>query len=311
MILNVPKPPKIYALGHRFNRNILDGPTIEITEKLDGSQFRFGLLDGALIVGTKNTLLNPENPQNKMFNSAVEIVRELFTNNLLADNTMFYGECLCSNRQNVLRYDRMPKGHIALFGGYDINEDKYLSYSRISGLASIFGIDVVPMVYKGPAEKISRDPLSHIEQFLSNESALGGCKCEGIVIRNVHQITQSPDAVYDYTIAKYVSEKFKEVANVSSKKKGSGWHDFCTEYRTEARWQKAVQYLRESGELTGDVRDIGPLIRRVHDDITEEDHERIKQRLWEFYRRDLMREATRGLPEWYKQKLVEDLDDGK
>ena len=38
----IPRYPKVLALGHRTIKNIWDGP-VEITEKIDGSQFYIGL----------------------------------------------------------------------------------------------------------------------------------------------------------------------------------------------------------------------------------------------------------------------------
>ena len=40
--------PKIYDLGHRYVQNIFN-EDVEITEKIDGSQFAFGKIDNDLI----------------------------------------------------------------------------------------------------------------------------------------------------------------------------------------------------------------------------------------------------------------------
>lgn len=56
-------------------------------------------------------------------------------------------------------------------------------------------------------------------------------------------------------------------------------------YRTEARWQKAVQHLRDEGKLLGEPKDIGPLMAEIWRDLVEEEkaelHGRIVQALQE------------------------------
>lgn len=59
------------------------------------------------------------------------------------------------------------------------------------------------------------------------------------------------------------------------------------------------------GKIEGSPRDIGKLIAGVMKDITEEEQEEIKKFLWQEFSGDLLRFATKGLPEWYKEKLLE------
>ena len=87
-------------------------------------------------------------------------------------------------------------------------------------------------------------------------------------------------------------EKFKEVHAKGWKKEHTGKGRLevaISQYRSEARWNKAIQHLRESGELTDTPVDIGRLI---------------KEELWDIYKDDFLRNAVFGLPEWYKKKLA-------
>lgn len=77
-----------------------------------------------------------------------------------------------------------------------------------------------------------------------------------------------------------------------------------SQYKSEARWNKAIQHLRENGELAGTPADIGRLIKEVRFDITLEEKENIKEELWKIYKDDFLRNAVFGLPEWYKKKLA-------
>jgi hypothetical protein len=48
--------PKIFALGTMYIRDIFEG-AVEITEKIDGSQFVFGMIDGKLQLRSKGAVL--------------------------------------------------------------------------------------------------------------------------------------------------------------------------------------------------------------------------------------------------------------
>ncbi len=76
------------------------------------------------------------------------------------------------------------------------------------------------------------------------------------------------------------------------------------QYKSEARWNKAVQHLRDNGELTGTPKDIGPLIKEVRQDIIAEEKENIKETLWGISQNDFLATATNGLPQFYKEQLI-------
>ncbi|WP_287728590.1 hypothetical protein, partial [Microcystis sp. M061S2] len=60
---------------------------------------------------------------------------------------------------------------------------------------------------------------------------------------------------------------------------------------------------REDGTLTGTVRDIGPLMKSIFTDISEEEETNIKNMLYRLFHKDLMRMATKNFPETYKHWL--------
>jgi hypothetical protein len=106
---------------------------------------------------------------------------------------------------------------------------------------------------------------------------------------------------------KYVSEAFKEKhdGNAYGRAKDKmTWDKFIKSYRTEARWMKAVQHLREEGKLLGEPKDIGNLIKEVKDDIREEEYEIILEFLYKTFSPELYRSCTHGLAEWYKEALA-------
>jgi hypothetical protein len=113
--------------------------------------------------------------------------------------------------------------------------------------------------------------------------------------------------VFDVMAGKFVSEAYKEVHKKSwtGDNTGAGqWELFKQSFRTEARWRKAIQYLRDNGQLDNSPRDIGPLIKQINEDIKEEEEGAIKDGLYRIFGKDVLRVATAGFAEWYKEQLA-------
>ena len=282
--------PKAYALGHRDIKDIFLDP-VEITEKVDGSQFGFGKINGELIVRSKGTLILPS-MVDKLFKPAVDYV--LTIQEIIPDNTMFYAETLSKPKHNTIKYDRVPLNNIALFG-VKTTTGFCNSYHVLTSFAENLDIDVVPLIYFGKA-----DPDMVID-LLNLMSFLGGAKIEGVVVKNYNANFQS------MLTGKFVSEEFKEVHQRQGRVKGTKsqkWEAFKDSFRTEARWNKAVQHLKEHGDLRWSPKDIGSLMREVHNDIWEEELDLITEWLLKHFGKELKGHAVYGLPEWYKKQLL-------
>lgn len=290
--------PKIHALGTRFIQNIFDGE-VEVTEKIDGSQFKFGRTsEGELLLGSRNGMLYRE-VHDKLFAPAVSTV--LSVECRLMPGYVYYGETLAKPKHNVLNYARVPQGNIALFGIYDAETDMYLNHDLVLAEAARLGLEVVT-VFPGLN---SVDSL--LEALPRTTSQLGGVCVEGFVVKNYCKPYMIGGIVVPFMAGKYVSESFKEVhrnkAYGKSERK-SDLQSLLDSYCTETRWQKAVQHVAEAGKLDRSPSDIGGLIKEVQNDIVNEERENIKEELYKLFHKDLMRAATRGLPEWYKDKLA-------
>jgi hypothetical protein len=74
--------------------------------------------------------------------------------------------------------------------------------------------------------------------------------------------------------------------------------------KTDARWHKAVQHLREAGKIEDSPRDIGLLMKEVPLDVVEEEIEFMKEKLFDWAWPQIRRGIIAGLPEWYKEQLL-------
>lgn len=296
--------PKIFAVGSEYIPSLFDGE-VEVTEKVDGSQFSFGLVNGTLEMRSKGAIIQPDYPP-KMFEAGVKQVLDVASK--LPDNIQYFCEFLSKNKHNVLTYSSTPKGHLALFGvridrnGITDAKGFVGKHESLCQYAEAIGIDVVPLLYKGKL-----DTADKLHELLEKESFLGGPKIEGVVVKNYNQPFLLGGQPIPIMMGKYVSEAFKEIhrKNWSAENTGQGrWDVFKSQFRTEARWQKAVQHLTEKGELEGEPRDIGKLMKEVSLDIIAEEKEAILKVLWNEFGKDIIRVAVHGLPEFYKNELA-------
>lgn len=295
--------PKIYALGTRYVDTIFDGP-VEVTEKVDGSQFVFGKIDGEVLFRSKGAEIFADATQ-KMFQDAVDMALSLILE--LPEGIVFYCEYLQRPKHNVLAYNRVPKGHLALFGVSNAARDTMMPGHRDQHLtletwADILHIDVVPVLFQG----LITSSAIEVVKLLETQSFLGGQKIEGIVVKNYKDCVIAGQT-YPVMAAKFVSEAFKEVHSKNWKGENTHkgkWEAFKERYHTEARWEKAVQHLRDDDKLLGEPKDIGALIREVQWDIMVEEEAVIKDFLFKEFGQELLRYSTGGLAEWYKKRLA-------
>lgn len=298
--------PKILHIGDKQISSLFD-EDVEITEKLDGSQLGFGKLNGELFVRSKGKEQDLDNPD-MMFIKGVEYVKSI--EDRLPDNYTFYGEYLQKPKHNTLAYDRIPKNHIALFGVYNSETREFYDSGALREWSEKLEVDQVPVLHTG-----SSNPTEVLEMVKNKVSCLGGQNIEGVVVKAYKPwlfLNQIPLSVMS---GKYVTEEFKEVHNKNWKAENTGKGKLevaISQYRSEARWNKAVQHLRDDGRLTESPKDIGELIKEVRKDISLEEKENIKDQLWSIFKNDFLGTATKGLPEWYKQKIMlGEVDDSK
>lgn len=286
--------PKVYNLGHKAIEDIWLGKTV-IQEKIDGSQFSFGIINGNLMCRSKG---KDQTYPDSMFARAVSTVQEIAGN--LTPNWIYRGEYLSNPKHNTIKYDRVPKGNIILFD-IEVNNGDFMAWDYLISEATKLGLESVS--YLG--ERQAKPELSEFHSWLELESCLGGSKIEGVVVKNYGRWGVDGKVL----MGKFVSEAFKEMHEREWGKSNPSGKDVVTligeSLKTEARWEKAIQHLGESGAIEGDPRDIGPLMKEINIDVMTECEDLIKDELFKWAWPQISRTITRGFPQWYKEKLLE------
>ena len=287
--------PKIMALGTKYVSSIFDEP-VEITEKVDGSQFGFGMIDNELFCRSKGTEIDIEAALagGHMFQRAVQHAHCVKAS--IPPNLMLYCEFLQKPKHNMLAYDHVPRNNLVLFAAMNVVTKEMAGHETLTSLADLLDMDIIPLLFYGMTD------AKRVMGMLDRISFLGGQKIEGVVVKN-HKDIMLGDQVFPIMSAKYVSDEFKEV-HKRDWVKTDKWQEFKDSYRTEARWAKAVQHLDEAGKLEYTPKDIGTLVAEINRDIGEEGHEDILAFLWTHFSKDLLKNAVRGAPEWYKEQLA-------
>lgn len=240
-----------------------------IQEKVDGSQISFQLNpEGQLLVRSKGKMLDLTTPEH-CFGTAIQHLIKVQSK--LRQGIVYRGECVRACRHNHATYGRAPKGFIVLFDAYDTQGEFWYSHMSLEQLATELGIDVTQNFGSLKAHEVFTE--ERFRQIYDNHESILGGKIEGVVIKNYAE----KDADGKTLMAKWVADEFREVEGKPKRPKQQhdpapdGFAELAAKYRTEARWRKGIQHLRDAGQLTNTPKDIGPLIKEIQRDIQEEE----------------------------------------
>jgi len=292
-----PSYPKILAIGNEYIADIFKG-SVDVQEKIDGSMSAFGCTkNNQVVMRSKGKELFYEDHEG-MFDIFVNFVMEHEEWLLAHPGMYFYGEFLSKSKHNALAYDHVPRNNIMLFGVYEEGVGYYKTYKELKHWANALDLDPVPLLYYGEIK--DKEALEH---FLTFDSILGNQKVEGVVVKNYEQTLLVGGKICPQ-FGKLVRPEFKEKLNKTWTTGKDKVQLFIDSFRTEARWQKAVQHLKDKGQLEGSPRDIGKLIVEVKRDIIDEEENEIKLGLYKLFKDQILRKATAGMPEFYKEQLL-------
>ena len=237
-----------------------------------------------------------------MFSKGIEVIKNLFDRDLLLKNVIYRGEYFKKPKHNTLEYSRIPENHIMIFDIQNMN-GTCTGYEAKKLIANhTLNLEVVPSF------KVEIKKSNDILALLENESILGGCKIGGVVIKNYDKWTDDGK----FMAGKFVSEAFKEKHRKDWGERNKSGKDIIQQIimdlKTDARWDKSIQHLRDKGELTESPKDIGNLIKELHVDLIGEETEYIKERLYKHFINNIKRGVSSGFPEYYKKYLLKNLD---
>lgn len=292
--------PSIFGMGHKALRDVnffgMDNLVVQI--KVDGSQFSFTKLeDGNILFRSKGADILPGAVPN-LFQRAVDAVYSL--SDKLVVGHIYRGECINALKHNSLTYKEIPQNHVALFD-IEIESQNFLPPNQVRSEAERIGFGIVPTVHTGPVKSVE-----HVMELFKSAPHYLGVEPEGLVFKAYG--VYGPDK--KTFMAKYVTEAFKEVHRKEWGESNPSVKDvvqqLIDELKTEARWNKAIQHLRDAGQLTETPKDIGPLLKEISADIRKEEEEYIKARLFKWAWERIGRGVVAGFPQWYKDKLVAD-----
>lgn len=276
-----------------------------LEEKIDGSQFSAAVYDGKLYCRSRSKQIDISDPE-KMFSKTVEALVSLHADGKLPDNTIIRGESVTSLKHNTLRYSRTPEHFLVVFGAEcAISGEPYHRYD-LECLCDRIGFEVARLI---STTNNPSDALALAKQAMGSESMLGGALIEGVVIKRLS------DPVYFLdrpVFAKLVSEEFREQHKVAWGDSNPDRQDILQRIVKSlsgpARYAKAVQHLADEGKITGTVQDIGAIIKEVKRDVIEEGEAEAKEALWNWAKDKISRAAGSGVPQWYKDRLLKDLE---
>lgn len=274
-------------------RSQLLGRELVVQEKVDGSQFVFGINEDTGKFRAQTRRRNVLTMDDGHMGLAVANLQP--QEDKLNPNWVYFGECLTKRKHNRIAYSRIPRGFLVLFDIFDSESGVYIPRGRLEEEAASLGIEVVPELYSGPFSE-----MPTFEELLDRESFLEGHNIEGVVIK-------------DYTnksFFKVVSQEFQEISQqkrVRTPKDSDQYlDDLFDTYRTESRWHKAMQHLFEEGQLTGTMRDVGPLLKELSMDFEEECKPLLKDQLYNLFRKRAIKKVSQGFAEWYRTQIGQD-----
>lgn len=290
--------PKVFNLGHPNISELLNGIVL-VEEKIDGSQISFMFNGKELHARSKGKII-VLGAEDKMFTKAIDAILDTHDKHGLRDNWIYRGEYLEKPKHNTMVYNRIPKHHIVIYDIERKNQD-FLPTDLKLEECNRLDLECVPSFYQNDGKHLTEEDL---KSCLNSISMLGNTKIEGLVIKNYARFGEDKKVL----MGKYVCEEFKELNRKNWKENNPGQNDIISklggEHKTEARWNKAIQHLKEQGVLKDSPTDIACLMKEIGHDIDTEQSSYIKEQLYKWAWPKIQRIVLSGFPQWYKEQLL-------
>jgi len=268
--------PKIFALGSNENEGILTpGLELWITEKVDGTNFRFMFRNGGIVYGTHHTDLGyiDQIPKTHMHRVLAEIVESKVPVAELREGWVYFMEGFGGALKHTIAYPQ-PASLIGIdiwmwvtapaFQGEE-SRGRLVRYELAKEEFERLGFGIVPLLYRGK-EQWRPETLS----ALVGKSAFYEGKMEGIAIKGY-------DALNKYgrqLMGKVVADEFKEANKATFGQPGGSKKVYVEPqlleaYCRDARVRKKFHELLEGG-VERSMKLVPVLGKMVYDDMWEE-----------------------------------------
>lgn len=272
--MTFPKYPKIYYLGSKHTEGFISSDVLDneivIEEKMDGANFRFGIVDGTFHVGSRHrdltSAIRPDGTVDKdvagQFTRAIEYV--LQRKDHFHPGYVYFAEYMIPH---TLDYDWEHTPLLLGFDIFDTSTGRFLDYpSKIDAFKSA-QIIPVPLVWRGPLRDFT---VSAYEQIPRSRYRNGSA--EGLVIKDyARQFFVKIVAPEFRESNKQVFGRGKRGARRIMQDDGSQW--FVDAFVTRRRIEKVIDLLVNEYGKPADMSLLQDLIPAVIKDAWEENWE--------------------------------------
>lgn len=269
------KYPSIPRWGKRGTREFATDPehTIVIMEKLDGANASFLKEDGEIKFFSRNREIKEE--EGETLRGFTVWMRENVDFDEVPEGYIHYGEWLV---KHAVDYGENANGFY-LFDIYSIEEDEFLPFHKVVGVANLLQVQTPPTFYRGKG-------MTEEELFTyvgDSELAVGG-KGEGVIVKSDQR--DSISSRHQRPITKLVAEGFAEKTQskkAKKKKPEDSLDEFLHTYLTQARTDKMIEKLKDEGVIPEDagVEHTGVILQnsgqRILDDIISEEYDNLEK----------------------------------
>ena len=286
------------------NGDILLGEVV-VTEKLHGTNCRFGWIDDTFYIGSRNnTILTWKEDGTEIYNKEndgynfCDWLRGAVSFVDLPRDTLFYGEFFGSGVQKGMKYFDVIKRHFAVF---DVKQgEDYLDYDDAVKIVTDNKLDFVPLVFRG---KLNLDGAKELIDVSSTWALAHNTDCiaEGVVIKPIKETRDFRD---NRVIVKLKGEKWSEVAKAPKMpKERSKFYEDGKAYCTKARVINTIDKLRQEVNEELEMLHVPNLLRLFNTDVEKGAVDDLP--LSKKDRKEFMKGASSDVVKYYKEWLLE------
>jgi len=271
------------------------------TEKVDGTNVRIGWVEGHLRFGGRTIELTSADPLYGFYPwaQAQEDRWTAFFEGLHLEGTdaVLFGEWYGPGVMKGGRY-----GAEKQFRAFDLMIDGFLlDHAVFTTICESAGIPMMPVVYDGPYDESALLALRTSPSVVAAENGQNNVIWEGIVVRPPIMFKTKADR---WILAKFKDETFEERTSLRKTPFDPAVVEaaeaFAKEWVTPQRLDHVLQHAREQGVMGDSMRDMGPILRLMHQDVRRESH--VSDELWKSVNKQVSLE-TKGLFQTYLMEV--------